>query len=181
MEHARTENEPIINRRETFARLYDEFMPKIYRYVHYKVYDVALTEDLTSSVFEKALVNFDRYSSDKANFSTWLFSIAHNVVIDHYRAEGKNKNVPLDEAIELPVEAVFPEEEAENKAEKQCLADCLSKLSQEEQELIQLKFAGEFNNRQIARMTGLSEANVGTKLFRTIRKLKDNFRESWDG
>ena len=51
--------------RETFARLYEEYMPKVFRYIYYRVNNEQLTEDLTSSVFEKALVNFKKYSSEK--------------------------------------------------------------------------------------------------------------------
>ncbi len=167
--------------RETFARLYDEFMPKVFRYIHYKVNNEHLTEDLTSSVFEKALVNFKKYSSDKASFSTWIFAIARNAVIDHYRASARRRDVPLEEAIEVPARDVSPQEGAERRAEREFLYVSLAKLSQEEQEIIRLKFGAEMNNRQIARMLGLSESNVGTKLFRAVRKLRDNFRESWNG
>jgi RNA polymerase sigma-70 factor (ECF subfamily) len=68
-------------------------------------------------------------------------------------------------------------EKTENKAEKECLADCLARLPEPEQEIIRLKFAAEFNNRQIAKMLGLSESNVGVKLFRAVKKLRDDFQE----
>jgi len=139
-----------------------------------------VTEDLSSSVFEKALVNFSKYSSDKASFSTWIFSIARNTVIDYYRTDGKRQGVFPDEAIDMPTRDLSPEEEAERKAERECLQLCMAKLSQEEQEIMHLKFAAELNNRQIAKMLRLSESNVGTKLFRAVRKLRDTFRESWN-
>ena len=65
----------VANSREIFVKLYEEFMPKVYRYVRYKVNNDLLAEDLTSTVFEKALVNFEKYSEDNAAFSTWIFSI----------------------------------------------------------------------------------------------------------
>ncbi len=165
----------------TFARLYDEYLPRVFRYIHFKVNDQPLTEDLTSMVFEKALVNFDRYSSDRASFATWIFSIARNTVIDYYRSENSRQTVSADEPIPEPTDEVSPEEEAEKGEEQRCLQTCLSRLSQQEQEIIQLKFSAEYNNRQIAKMIGLSESNVGIKLFRAIRKLRDNFRELQDG
>ncbi len=165
---------------ESFAGLYNEFMPKIFRYIHFKVNDDRTTEDLTSAVFEKALVNYGRYNSDKAAFSTWIFTIARNAVIDHYRTQGKRKTVALDEAAELPANDPPPDVMAEKAAEREKLRECLGCLSQEEQEIIRLKFAGEFNNREIARMVGLSESNVGTKLFRAVRKMRDRFQEPLD-
>ena len=75
--------------RETFAELYEEYLPKVFRYVRYRVNELQVAEDLTSTTFEKALVNFEKYSADRAAFSTWVFSIARNVVIDHYRVRGR--------------------------------------------------------------------------------------------
>jgi RNA polymerase sigma-70 factor (ECF subfamily) len=170
-----------ISKREVFADLYDEFMPKVYRYIHYKINNQHLTEDLTSTVFEKALVNFDKYSSDKAAFSTWIFSIARNTLIDYFRTNKMRRQVSLDEAIETPSREPSPQDEVEKKAEHECLRGCLSKLPEDDQELIRLKFAGEFNNRQIAKMLGLSESNVGVRLFRAVKKLREDFHESWNG
>lgn len=170
-----------VTNQEVFAGLYDEFLPKVYRYIRYKVNDEQITEDLTSTVFEKALVSFERYSSDKAAFSTWIFSIARNTLIDYYRTNKARQRVSLDEAIEMPSRGLSPQEEVEKKAEQECLRGCLSRLPEDDQEIIRLKFAAEFNNRQIAKMLGLSESNVGVRLFRAVRKLREDFNESWNG
>jgi RNA polymerase sigma factor (sigma-70 family) len=166
---------------EVFAGLYDEFMPKVFRYIRYRVNDERTTEDLTAAVFEKALVSFARYSSDKAAFSTWIFSIARNTLIDFYRTDKTRQHESLDEAAEMPSREASPQEEAEGKAEQECLRGCVAKLSETDQEIIRLKFAAEFNNRQIAKMLGISESNVGVRLFRAIKKLREDFHESWNG
>jgi RNA polymerase sigma-70 factor (ECF subfamily) len=168
--------------RETFAELYEEFMPKVYRFVRYRVSDTQVTEDLTSGIFEKALVNFERYSSDKASFSTWIFTIARNTVIDHYRTRGRRGMTSLEESeIEVASKEPTPVETLERQDEKARLRGYLSELSSEEQEIISMKFGAEQNNRQIASALGLSESNVGTKLYRAVRKLRDSFREPEDG
>ena len=165
--------------REVFAELYEEFLPRVFRYVRYRVNDVQVAEDLTSGVFEKALTGFGRYSSDKASFSTWIFTIARNTVIDHYRARGRRRMVSLEEAaIDVPSSETPLEETVEKQEEKERLRVCLSELSSEEQEIISLKFASGLNNRQIARTIGLSESNVGTRLYRAVRKLRDRFPEA---
>ncbi len=165
----------VISVQEKFAELYEEYMPKVYRYIHYKVNDIPLAEDLASATFEKALVNFGKYCSDKASFSTWLFSIARNIVIDHYRVAGRRQMVPLDEAKQVLTGDLSPEEEVVRREEMAMLHSCLAGLSQEEQEIIRLKFAVELNNRQIAKMLGLSETNVGSRLYRAVKKLRDSF------
>jgi RNA polymerase sigma factor (sigma-70 family) len=167
-------------KREVFAKLYDEFMPKVFRFIHFKVNNEQITEDLTSIIFEKALVSFERYSSDRAAFSTWIFSIARNTLIDYYRTNKTSQQVSLDEAVEMQSGELSPQEEIEKKTEQECLRECLLKLPEDDQEIIRLKFAAEFNNRQIAKMLGLSESNTGVRLFRAVKKLREDFNESWN-
>jgi RNA polymerase sigma factor (sigma-70 family) len=174
-------NEKTLTARETFAHLYDEYMDKVYRYIQYRVNSMQLAEDLTSIVFEKALVNFDKFSNDRASFSTWIFSIARNVVIDHYRVNSKRQTIPLEESTAQSSDEQSPEEQLERKDERERLSMCLAELSEEEREIVQLKFGGGLNNRQIGNMLGLSESNVGTKLYRVIRKLRDSFQEYKNG
>ena len=170
-----------ISARETFAELYEEYLPKVFRYIQYKVNNMQLTEDLTSTVFEKALTNFGKFSSDKASFSTWIFSIARNTVIDHYRVQARKQTISLEEVVDVPSGDLSPDEELARKEELKKLRVNLAGLSREEQEIISLKFWAEFNNRQIAKMIGLSESNVGTKLYRAVRKLRNSFLESENG
>lgn len=166
---------------EIFAELYEQYLPKVFRYIQYRVNSMQLTEDLTSTTFEKALVNFSRYSSDKAKFSTWIFSIARNVVIDHYRVSQRKQTAPLEEAGEVSSKDLSPEEELFQGEELARLQGYLAQLQHDEQEIIRLKFVAELNNRQIAKMLGLSESNVGTRLYRAVRKLRDSFQESENG
>jgi len=165
--------------RETFAELYEELLPRVFRYVRYRVNSVQVTEDLTSGVFEKALTNFSKYSSDKSSFSTWIFTIARNTVIDYYRSHGRSQTISLEKTeLEITSKEATPDEVVEKQEERERLKECLSKLSKEDQELISLKFGSGLNNRQIADVTGLSESNVGTKIYRAVRKLRDSFPEA---
>ncbi len=168
--------------REIFAELYEEFLPRVFRYIRYRVNSEQVTEDLTSIVFEKALTNFERYSKEKASFSTWIFSIAHNVVIDYYRTQARRPTFSLEKAeIEVSSNEPLPVDTLENMEEREKLRACILRLPSEEQEIIALKFGSGLNNRQIARTMGLSESNVGTRLYRAVRKLRDSFREADNG
>ena len=173
--------EDIRSAREIFAELYEQYLPKVFRYISYRIGDVHLAEDLTSGVFEKALTGFSSYRSDMASFSTWLLSIARHTVIDHYRASSRGQTVSLEEATEMASESVPPEEEVIRKEELQKLQTCLAGLPSQEQEIISLKFGAELTNRQIAGMLSLSESNVGTILYRAVRKLRDGFRRWQNG
>jgi len=161
---------------EAFGKLYRQYLPKIFRYISYKINDTHTAEDLTSAVFDKALTKFESYSADKAAFSTWIFAIARNTVIDYFRVNKNSRTSPL-EGIQVEMESASPEEEVIRSEEDKILKKCIARLSASEQEIISLKFGAEFTNRQIAKTVGLSESNVGVIIYRTVRKLRENFRE----
>ena len=162
---------------EIFAELYEHSLPKVFRYISYQVGDMDLAEDLTSAVFEKALTRLDSYRSDKAAFSTWLLGIARNTVIDHYRVKSRKITISIEETLEVASEEISSEKEAIRREELRRLETYLKELSQQEREIVSLKFGAELNNRQIAKMLTLSESNVGTILYRAICKLRDKFKE----
>lgn len=166
---------------ERFAALYKEHLPKIFKYVIYKVSDTQTAEDLTSQVFEKALHKFKSHDAEKSAFSTWLFSIARNTVIDYYRTTSRQKRIRQENDSLLIQNDPSPEDEAIKAEQFRTLRVFISKLPQHEQEIISLKFGGRMNNRQIAKTTGLSESNVGTIIWRTVHKLREDFRELENG
>jgi RNA polymerase sigma factor (sigma-70 family) len=160
---------------DLFGQLYEQYLPKVFQYVSFRVGDRHTAEDLTSTVFEKALTKFRSYDSAKAAFSTWLFSIARNTVIDHYRASGKEQKWMPDSAAAVPTQDPSPEDEAVRAEEIRKLRSCLNLLGETEREIISLKFGSEMTNRQIAGVLGVSESNVGTIIYRAVRKLRDGF------
>lgn len=161
---------------EAFAEIYEEYLPKVFRYVSYRVGDIYLAEDLTSTVFEKALTRLSSFRSDKASFSTWLFSIARNVVIDYYRATSRHTAGGLAERYETDSNRESPEEEVEKREGLRRLHTSLAALPEREQEIVSLKFGAEMTNRQIAVALNLSESNVGTILYRVIGQLRQNLK-----
>lgn len=169
----------ISRHRETFGELYEEYLPKVFRYIRYRVNELQVAEDLTSTTFEKALVNFEKYSADRAAFSTWVFSIARNVVIDHYRVRGRRPTVSLEEReVDVASSDPLPDETAIRGEERRQVKALVAQLPADDQEIISLKFGSGLNNRQIAKTLGLSESNVGTRLYRAVRKLRDSFPEA---
>lgn len=166
---------------EAFTVFYNEYLPKIFRYMSYRVADINLAEDLTSAVFEKALTKFKSYHPEKAAISTWIFRIARNTLIDHFRVSGRRKTVPLEEVDTQPRTEATPEKTFLEKEEAGILRKCLEKLSPKEREIISMKFGAEMNNRQIAGLLGMTDSNVGVILFRAVRKLREEFAGWRDG
>jgi len=160
---------------EVFARLYEQYLPKIFQYVCYRVGDKELAQDLTSVIFEKAMTKFDSYDTKKASFATWVYTIAHHTLIDHYRSRSRANVYQQQSMLEITVNYSSPEEEVTHQEDIKKLRACLTHLKDSEREIITMKFSSEMTNREIARMLGLSESNVGVILCRAVRKLRDDF------
>jgi RNA polymerase sigma factor (sigma-70 family) len=166
------------NSREAFAVLYEQFMPKVYRYISFRIRDENMVQDLTSIVFEKALTKFSSFNPQKASFSTWLFTITRNTVIDHYRVRKNDEylwepETPAYNSVQYP----SPDDEAIKTENTRKLRTFLSRLNKREQEVIILKYSNGMSNREIAEVLNLTETNVGSILCRTIRKLRSSFLE----
>jgi RNA polymerase sigma-70 factor (ECF subfamily) len=161
---------------EVFARLYSEYLPKVYRFIRYRIEDNDTAEDLTSVVFEKALAKFHVYESQRATFSTWVFTIARNTVIDYFRVSHKDRFVPLSDDDPQSFPDSSPEDVVIKSEEFSRLQLYIRRLSQPEQSVISLKFGAHMTNRDIAKTMGMTESQIGNMVFRSVRRLRDNFR-----
>lgn len=154
--------------------VYQAELSRIYNFFRYRVGDERLAEDLTAETFEKAWRNRQRYRRDLAAFSTWLFTIARHVAADHFRRP--NPEVPLEAAA-----AVSGGENVESlvqrRADFERLTALLGQLDERERDLVALKYGAELTNRAIARLTHLSESNVGSLLHRVVQRLRTALEE----
>jgi RNA polymerase sigma-70 factor (ECF subfamily) len=153
--------------------LYEVQLPRVYNFFRYRVGCTADVEDLTAITFEKAWKNRHRYRRDLAGFTTWLLTIARNVAIDHFRKQPIE--MPLDAVERFASTGRTPEQALSDQRNRERLAALLAQLPEREREIVALKFGAGMTNRTIAKVTGLSESNVGTILHRTVQEL----RRSW--
>ena len=158
-----------------WERIYAEQLPRVHDFFRYRVGSGAVAEDLTSLTFEKAWVARHRYRRDLAAFSTWLMAIARNVAVDHFRARRLRETAPLEAAQDVAA-GPGPEELAERRSDAERLGRLLELLPDRDRELLSLKYGAGLTNRQIARLAGLSESNVGTLVHRTVQRL----RAAWE-
>lgn len=158
-----------------WAAVYAEQLPRVYNYFRFKVGDGPLAEDLTAQTFEKAWRGRGRYRHDLGAFSTWLFTIARNVAISHFRRDA-GRDVPLDQVAAQPHDLVL-EDVVQRRADLARLRVLLAQLPARERELIELKYGAALTNRAIATLTGLGESHVGVLLYRTVRRLRAAWEE----
>lgn len=156
-----------------FERLYRSSRDDVYAYAAGLLRDRAAAEDVTAAAFERAYRKRSRFDAGKGSARAWLFGIARNAALDELRRRGRQAELSTD-----PVDAVSVPDRGDQRSELRLLLDgALSKLEARERELIALKFFAGLSNQEIARVLGISESNAGTKLHRTVTKL----REACDG
>ncbi len=158
-----------------FEQVYREHFKKIFAYVCARVADENTAEDICSAIWQKVFDKQDYYDGDKGEILQWLFTVARNSVNSHFRfyfIKNVFSMTDKEEAFASPEKQ--PQQILEEQERIKLLYNALSGLSQREKDLISLKFYGALNNREISKICGLSESNVGTILNRSMDKMRGN-------
>jgi RNA polymerase sigma-70 factor, ECF subfamily len=159
---------------EGFAELYERTFPRVYAYVASLLRDRAVAEDVTAQTFERAYRKRGSYRASRGSMDAWLFGIARNAALDELR---KRKRRATLEGDPEDSGARTHEDHAELALRREAVRAALASLDGQERDLIALKFAGGLSNGEIARVLRMSESNVGTRLHRTIMKLREACHE----
>jgi RNA polymerase sigma-70 factor, ECF subfamily len=159
---------------ESFESLYERTFPKVYAYVASLLRDRAAAEDVTAQAFERAYRKRRSYRRSRGTVEAWLFGIARNAALDELRRRRRRASLesePPDTGLRSA------EEHAELALRRETVRAALAGLSGAERDLVALKFAGGLSNAEIARVLGVSESNAGTRLHRTLTKLREACHE----
>lgn len=149
--------------------VYDQSLPKIFHFFCYKVGEAVVAEELTVLTFEKAWMSRRNFHKANGQVHAWIFGIARNVASDYFRK--KKVEIPIEEVSELDFSTSF-EDDIQNRLDFQSILAILNRFPVRERDLIAMKYGAELSNREIARLTRLSESNVGTILYRTVKKIR---------
>ena len=161
------------------AELFQQHYARIYNYLRYRVDSVDDAEDLAGTIFERAFKNRKQFDADRGTFSTWLFRIAHNELVSHYRKRKSRSAWETHTA--PPADLVISESSPEAKVIHQetliQLLHELARLSERDQEIISLKFAGRLRNQEIGQIMDMKEKTVSVVLLRAVRRLRLQLEE----
>ncbi len=157
---------------EAFEKLYTRYFRQVYSYVYFRVGVVPDAEDLTAQTFLRALEAIETYNEKKASFISWLLSIAHNLTIDYYREKKRKPQVFLEEVGLVEEGRGDPEEALINNHYQDLIWKKVGELTEEQQQVIFLKFGLNFSNKEIARALSKTEGSIKALLFRALRMLK---------
>lgn len=157
---------------EEFGSLYDEFIDKVYKFIYYRVNNREDAEDLTSKVFFKALDKIATFKLKEAKFSTWLFTIARNSVVDFYRA--KREQVGLEWAEDVP-SGKGADDGLDSRMFAEQALKYMQGLNSVQRDIVIMRVWDELSNREIAEVLGMSEDAVKVAYFRAIKQMKLHF------
>jgi len=152
------------------SEIYDRYCARIHNYIYRRVGNVHLAEDLTAEVFVRMLqaTRSDKFA--RASLSAWLYRIAHNLVVDHFRSQSQWEVQPWDERLRAAVDD--PTVTIEAKLAQQGLRAALSLLTQEQQQVIVLRFGEGLSAPQIAEILDTSEGAVRALQHRALASLR---------
>lgn len=156
---------------EQLRRVYREQLRAVYAFHAYRV-PQAVAEDLTQATFERVVRHWSRFDPAVASERTWVLAIARNVQIDHFRRQAHRKAVSTDEHPALLDALTETRDPLAVALSHEGLVGWLGQLGEREREVVALRFGADLSAREVAEMTGLSEANVHQVASRALRKLR---------
>ncbi len=156
---------------QAFAELYELYFDRIYRYLYYRTLHREKAEDLCSQTFLKALDKLSTFRPDKGSFGSWIYRIASNCLVDHYRQASKIEyhsgiwDLPSEEDHVMDVH---------NKLYWEQLKPVLDGLPADKRDLVIMRVWDDLSFREIAELTGKSEASCKMAFGRTLQLLRDS-------
>jgi RNA polymerase sigma-70 factor (ECF subfamily) len=172
---ASDDDRPLIERvrkgdQDAARTLYERYFDRIYNYVYARLGRVEDAEDLAIDTMTRSLTRLDLFQDQGVNFSSWVYRIAHNATIDHYRRHGKVTLVPLDTAT-LP-QTADPSELALERLSNEDLRAALADLTDEQQQVLILRFFQDLTAAQVAEIMGKSVGAVQALQHRALGSLE---------
>lgn len=154
---------------ESFESLYRRAFPRVYAYVASILRDRSAAEEVTAQAFERAYRKRSSYRAGRGTPEAWLFGIARHAALDELRR--LKRRAPLEGE---PVDAgsPAPEDYAEGVVRRETVRAAMAELDPHDRDLVALKFQAGLSNAEIGRVLAVSESNVGTRLHRTMEKLR---------
>ncbi|HSL63725.1 MAG TPA: sigma-70 family RNA polymerase sigma factor [Gaiellaceae bacterium] len=165
--------------REALEELYLLHFDRIYSYLHMTVGNRHDAEDLTTQTFLRMLESIGRFRWKSAPFSAWLFRIAHNLAMDHFRAHRRwqpEEDVPEPQGSEEPSAEAL----AMRTIGRESMLAMIEDLSPEQQQVLTLKFVFSFNNGEVAAILGKTEGAIKSLQHRALVALQKQLERAAD-
>ena len=161
--------------RPPFEDLYREYLGRIYAYVRAQVGAAADAEDITAQVFMNAYQAYARFEARNTTPAAWLFRIARNATLDHFRAGGRRER--LRRTIEhQPLAEEDPAGQAEERIQYRALLAHVAQLPERQRDAISLRHSG-LSFEEVGGLLGCSEDAAKMLYHRAVKALKEAVRK----
>lgn len=157
---------------DALAAIYDAYEPRIYSYIFHRVGDPNAAQDLTAQVFLRMLEAIHNEQAWRSSFSGWLYRIAHNLVVDHYRHRGRTSQVSFEDSPTLVAYTEEPERATERRLAAEQLRRAISQLTEEQAQVITLRFLEGLSITDVAAIIGKTEGAVKALQYRGVMALR---------
>ena len=165
--------------RQAFRPIYEKYYEGVFRFVYKRTADSDLTADITSQIFLKAMSRLDGYEFRGIPFSAWLYRIASNEVVQHFRRNAKDRVVYVDEVISD--EIVEEVDHLDFEVKRELLSQALKELDEDRLILIEMRFFEKRSFQEIGEILDMTANNAKVKTYRSIDQLKKIIRENKAG
>lgn len=164
--------------KDAFGVLYNRYVTRIYNYIYYRTGNQLDAEDLTARVFMRAMRHIPNYQDRGVPFSAWLYRIAHNLVANWHRDNGRRHEISLDEIYHFKNDFPQPESILMKVEEQDALLKIIRELPTDRQQLLILKFVEHFSNAEIGQIMGRTEGAIKSLYHRTLLSLRDLYLQN---
>lgn len=162
--------------KDAFGELYERYLPKIYNYIFYRTGNTQDAEDLTAKVFFRAMSHIGNYVDKGVPFQAWLYRIAHNLVANWHRDQGRRKIIALDDYVAHSLKSDAPNRLSEELEEQRQLIEAVRRLPEDRQQLLLLKFIEQMSNAEIGEIMGRTEGAIKSLYHRTLLALREELQ-----
>jgi len=153
-----------------FRPLYERYYEQIFRFVYRRTAEEALTADICSQVFLKAMQKIKTYTFRGVPFSAWLYRIANNEITQHYRHAKKSRVVSIQE---IQLEEMTDEiDNFDYEKQRNNLLNALNNLSESDMQIIELRFFEQHSFKEVGQILNITENNAKTRTYRALEKIK---------
>ena len=163
-----------------FARLYDNEMPRVYRFICHHVGSCQEAEEVTGDVFRRAQRQWPQVYRKLDSPRAWLFALARERLADHARRPEGRPAGPPERCFDLQGDAPGPEAEAARGGQLAALLDRLAGLPDMDRTVLTLRFAGGLEQREIGSVLEIDEPAAALSLLQALRRLRETMEEKDD-
>ena len=166
----------------SFAGLYESFYDKMFPYVQFKTGNTSDAEDIAEEVFLRMLESINTFKWQGHPFSSWLFRIAHNLVVDYFRKKSRQKTAPLEEArAMIGASSHDMDSDMDIKLSFQRAHRAMDGLTVLQREVLSLRFGAGLSIRETAESIGKKENAIKAAQHAAIKKLRTLLERPGEG